>query len=47
MIYLGNRWTIKAVRMISEKRSRMGSMTSSEMVFSGAVQKGSPRRTLD
>ena len=47
MIYLGNRWTTKAVRMIREKRSKVGSMTSNEMVFSSAIQKGSPRRMLD
>jgi hypothetical protein len=26
VIYLGNRWMTKAVRMIREKRSRVGSM---------------------
>ena len=52
MDYLWERWTTKAVRMMREMRRRSGAMIpmmidSLRVVFSGAVQKGSPRRTLD
>ena len=49
----GNSGRLKAVRMIREMRKIGGAMIpmmigpSMRMVFSGAVQKGSPRRTLD
>jgi len=51
--YLWERWTAKAVRMTREMRRRSGTMipvmidSLMRVVFSGAVQKGSPRRTLD
>ena len=53
MDYLQDRWTTKAVRMMREMRRRSGAMIPVmidllvRVVFSGAVQKGSPRRTLD
>jgi len=37
----------KAVRMMREMRSRVGSMILLRVVFSGTVLKGSPRRMLD
>jgi len=51
--YLQERWTTKAVRMMIEMRRRSGAMILvmidplMRVVFSGAVQEGSPRRTLD
>jgi len=53
--YQRERWVTKAVRMIREMRRRSGAMIpvvidplmKERVVFSGAVQKGSPRRTLD
>jgi len=42
-----DRWMTKAVRMIREMRRSFGSMIPLRVVFSGAVQKGSPRRMLD
>ena len=53
MAYQRERWATKAVRMIREMRRRSGAMIPvmidplMRVVFSGAVQKGSPRRTLD
>ena len=53
MAYRKERWTTKTVRMIREMRKISGAMISMmidplmRVVFSGAVQKGSPRRTLD
>ena len=53
MDYLRERWTTKAVRMTREMKRRSGAMilvmidSLRRVVFSGAVQKGSFRRTLD
>ena len=53
MDYLRERWTTKVVRMMREMRRRSGAMISvmidslMRVVFLGAIQKGSFRRTLD
>ena len=53
MDYLWERWTTKAVRMTREMRKRSGTMILMmidplmRVIFSGAIQKGSFRRTLD